>query len=239
MHKLARARTVLVFATALLASVSVQAQDEGWVVDVSVFMLGAAMDGTIGIAGHDADIDVSFSDIVENLEMGGMGSMRVARGRWAFTTEVIYMGLGGSNGAFTADVDQWNVEPSASFRVSDRFETIVGLRYTSLSADIRGPFGRNPSGTVDWWDPIIGARWILPIGEAWTFNLRGDVGGFGVGSDFAWQLFPYMVWQFGERASMQAGYRAVLGDYDEGSGLSEFKYDVVTQGPQLGVIFRF
>ena len=199
MHKLARARTVLVFATALLASVSVQAQDEGWVVDVSVFMLGAAMDGTIGIAGHDADIDVSFSDIVENLEMGGMGSMRVARGRWAFTTEVIYMGLGASD----------------------------------------GPFGRNPSGTVDWWDPIIGARWILPIGEAWTFNLRGDVGGFGVGSDFAWQLFPYMVWQFGERASMQAGYRAVSGDYYEGSGLSEFKYDVVTQGPQLGVIFRF
>jgi hypothetical protein len=38
---------------------------------------------------------------------------------------------------------------------------------------------------------------------------------------------------------MQAGYRAVSADYDEGSGLSEFKYDVVTQGPQLGVIFRF
>ena len=239
MHKLARARTVLVFATSLLPSVSVQAQDEGWVVDVSVFVLGAAMDGTIGIAGHDADIDVSFSDIVENLEMGGMGSMRVARGRWAFTTEVIYMGLGGSNGPVAADVDQWNVEPSASFRVSDRFETIVGVRYTNLSAEIRGPFGRNPSGTVDWWDPIIGARWMLPIGEAWTFNLRGDVGGFGVGSDFAWQLFPYLVWQFGERASMQAGYRAVSGDYDEGSGLSAFKYDVVTQGPQLGVIFRF
>ena len=239
MHKLARARTALVFATALLMSAAVQAQDEGWVVDVSVFMLGAAMDGTIGIAGHDADIDVSFSDIVENLEMGGMGSLRVARGRWAFTTEVIYMGLGGSNGAVAADVDQWNVEPSASFRVSDRFETIVGVRYTSLSTEIRVPFGRNRSGTVDWWDPIIGARWMLPIGEAWTFNLRGDVGGFGVGSDFAWQLFPYLTWQFGERASMQAGYRAVSGDYDEGSGLSEFKYDVVTHGPQLGVIFRF
>ena len=80
---------------------------------------------------------------------------------------------------------------------------------------------------------------MLPMGEAWTFNLRGDVGGFGVGSDFAWQLFPYVSWQFGERASMQAGYRAISMDYDEGSGLSEFKYDVVTQGAQLGVTFRF
>jgi hypothetical protein len=178
MHKLGGATTALFFAAASLAPASVQAQaEEGWVVDLSVFMLGAGMDGTIGIAGNDADIDVSFGDIVENLEMGGMGSLRVGRGRWAFTTEVIYMGLGGSNGAVAADVDQWNVEPSASFRVSDRLETIVGVRYTSLSTAIRGPFGRNPSGTVDWWDPIIGARLMLPMGEAWTFNLRGDVGG--------------------------------------------------------------
>ena len=60
-----------------------------------------------------------------------------------------------------------------------------------------------------------------------------------VGSDLAWQLFPYFSWQFGARGWMQAGYRTVSMDYDEGSGLNEFKYDVVTQGPQLGVTFRF
>jgi len=238
MQKLARAAWPVVFAAAFLPA-SVRAQDDGWTVDLSIFMLGAGMDGTIGVAGNQADIDVSFGDVVENLEMGGMGSVRAARGRWAFTTEVIYMGLGGSKGAVNADVDQWNVEPSASFRVSDRLETIVGARHTSLSTEIRGPFGRSPSGTVDWWDPIIGARLMLPMGEAWTFNLRGDVGGFGVGSDFAWQVFPYVSWQFGERASMQAGYRAISVDYDDGSGLSEFEYDVVTQGVQLGVTFRF
>ena len=218
----------------------VEAEDAGWTVDVSVFVLGANMDGTIGVAGHDADIDVSFGDITEDLEMGAMGLVRVAHDRWAFTTELIYMGLGASAGPFGTDVDQWNIEPSASFRVSDRFETIVGVRYTNISAEIRGPFGREVSGTVDWWDPIIGGRLMLPIGDGtWTFYLRGDVGGFGVGSDIAWQLFPYFGWQFGERGSMQVGYRALSMDYDEGSGASEFKYDVVTQGPQLGVTFRF
>ena len=238
MRKSAQVASLIVLITTALPAAA-QAPDETWTVDLSVFLLGAGMDGTITVAGNEADIDVSFGDVVENLEMGGMGSVRVAHGRWAFTTEVIYMGLGGSKGPVAADVDQWNVEPSASFRVSDRFETIVGARYTNLSSEIRGPFGRNPSGTVDWWDPIIGGRLMLPMGEAWTFNLRGDVGGFGVGSDFAWQLFPYVSWQFGERASMQAGYRAISMDYDEGSGLSEFKYDVVTQGAQLGVTFRF
>jgi hypothetical protein len=222
-----------------LASAQEKVPDDSWTVDVSVYMLGAGLDGTIGVAGNEADVDVSFSDLLDSLEMGGMGSVRAARGRWAFTTEVIYMGLGGSAGPVHVDVDEWVFEPSASFRVSDRFESIVGVRYTNMSAEIRGPFGRNPSGTVDWWDPIIGGRVMLPMGEAWMFNLRGDIGGFGVGSDFAWQFFPYASWQFGERSSMQVGYRWLDVDYDEGSGSSEFKYDVVTQGPQLGVTFRF
>jgi hypothetical protein len=224
---------------ALVITLPAHAEDTGWVVDVAVFVFGAGMDGTIGVAGNDVDIDESFGDIIEHLEMGAMGSVRVSRDRWAFTTEVIYMGLGASAGPFHVDVDQWNIEPSASFRVSDRFESIVGVRYNNMSAEVRGPFGRNPSGTEEWWDPIIGGRLMLPINEAWMFYLRGDIGGFGVGSDFAWQLFPYFSWQFGERASMQIGYRAVSMDYDDGSGADEFKYDVVTQGPQLGVTFRF
>ncbi len=216
-----------------------QVEDDAWTVELSIYMLGAAMDGTIGIAGAEADIDVSFEDVLENLKMGGMGSVRASRGLWAFATEVIYMGLGGSKGPFDADVDQWMVEPSASFRVSDRFETIVGVRYMNLSTEIRGPFGRNPSGTVDWWDPFIGARMMLPMGDEWTFNLRGDIGGFGVGADWAWQIFPFLSWQFGERASLQAGFRWLSADYDEGSGLDQFRYDVVTSGPQAGVRFRF
>ena len=213
-----------------------QVEDDRWSVEVSVFVLGSGMDGTIGIAGREADIDVSFEDILENLELGGMGSVRATRGLWSFTTEVIYMGMGGSSGAVGADVDQWLVEPSASFRVSDRFETIVGARYVNLSTEIRGPFGRNSSGTVDWWDPFIGARMMLPMKDAWTFNLRGDVGGFGVGSDFAWQIFPFLSWQFGDRASMQVGFRWLSGTTKKAAAWTSSSLDVVTQGPQLGVI---
>ncbi len=223
----------------LQAQEQAQEQDEGWAIDLSVYMLGAGMDGTIGMAGNEADIDVSFEDILENPELGGMGSVRATRGNWAFTTEVIYMALGGSRGPVSADVDQWTVEPSATFLVSERFETIVGARYNNLSTEIRGPFGRDPSGTVDWWDPIIGARMILPMGDEWSFNLRGDIGGFGIGSELTWQVFPWLSWQFGARASMQVGYRWISVDYDEGSGLDEFVYDVVTQGVQAGVTFRF
>jgi opacity protein-like surface antigen len=233
--------------TALLVSTAARGADdiliegetEGWVVDASIYILGAGMDGTVGIGGNEADINVGFSDVLENLEMGGMGSLRVARGLWAFTTEVIYMGLGASKGPFNVDVDQWMVEPSASFRVSDRFETIVGVRYMNLSAEIRGPFGRNPSGTQDWWDPFVGARLTLPIGEHVDFNFRADIGGFDVGSELAWQAFPFFSWKLSPRSSLQAGYRWLDVDYDEGSDPGDFKYDVLTQGFQAGATFRF
>ena len=69
--------------------------------------------------------------------------------------------------------------------------------------------------------------------------MRGDVGGFGVGSDFAWQAFPYLGWQFAQWGSLQAGYRWVDMDYETGSGANRFKYDMLYRGPQVGITVRF
>jgi len=110
-------------------------------------------------------------------------------------------------------------------------------------ADLRGPgilpTERTRSGTQDWWDPIVGANLSLPLSKKFSFNVRGDIGGFGVGSDLTWQAFPYLSWQFTRWGSLQAGYRWLYMDYETGSGTSHFKYDMLNQGPQLGVTFSF
>ena len=110
-------------------------------------------------------------------------------------------------------------------------------------ADIRGPgilpTERSRSGTQDWWDPIVGASLTLPLGKHFSFSVRGDIGGFGVGSDFTWQAFPYFSWQFAQWGSLQAGYRWLYMDYETGSGTSHFRYDRLNQGPQLGITFSF
>ena len=110
-------------------------------------------------------------------------------------------------------------------------------------ADLRGPgilpTERTRSGTQDWWDPIVGANLGLPLGKNFSLDLRSDVGGFGVGSDFTWQVFPYLNWRFAEWGSLQAGYRWLYMDYETGSGASRFKYDMLNQGPQIGFTFHF
>jgi hypothetical protein len=72
-----------------------------------------------------------------------------------------------------------------------------------------------------------------------AFAGRFDVGGFGVGSDLTWQAFPYLDWSLAKSTSLQLGYRWLATDYEAGSGSSLFRYDVLVQGPQVGLTFHF
>lgn len=233
------APTSLLLAAFALASHPNATHADKWTFDASLYGLAAGMTGEVGVGPNTANVDVGFDKILENLEFGAMGRMRLGYGPVAISADVIYMGLSGSKNAFSADLDQWVVEPSLSCQLSQEFELLVGARYNNIKGEIRGPFGRNPTSTQEWWDPIVGANISLPVGDSFSLNFRGDVGGFGVGSDLTWQAFPFLNWQCTETCSMQAGYRWVYTDYETGSGLSRFKYDITTHGLQVGITFQF
>ena len=231
-------------AIALLAPLPAVADETNeWAFDVSLYGLAVGMSGEIGIGPVTTGVDVGLDDILNNLEFGFMGTVRAGYGPWAVTTEVLYMGLQGSKNGVTAELDQWLVELSISYRVSKYIEPLAGARYNNLSGELRGPgilpTPRIPTGTQDWWDPIVGANLALPLGKGFSLNLRGDIGGFGVGSDFTWQVFPYVGWQFAKWGSLQLGYRWLSIDYETGSGKSRFMYDILNQGMQLGVTVHF
>ena len=63
--------------------------------------------------------------------------------------------------------------------------------------------------------------------------------GFGAGSDFAWQVFPTLAFNFSDRLSLDVGCRWLDLDYSKGEGSERFAYDVLTQGPVEGFGFRF
>jgi hypothetical protein len=216
---------------------------DDWKWEATVYMLGASMDGTTGVGPLVADVDVAFDEILDNLEFGAMGRIRAMRDPWSINLDVIYMGLGVSGGPpefavpFDVDVDQTAIDLSAGFNYNEHFESIAGVRYIDLSVAISsfGPIGVQASGSEDWWDPFVGFNVRAPLGAKWSFRGRADIGGFGVGSDLTWQLEALFEWQMSERSSLVLGYRAIDIDYDKDG----FVYDVLTQGPQAGVAFRF
>jgi hypothetical protein len=232
---------------ALLAAAPLHAEE--WKHELAPYVWGSAMEGTTGIGGVTADVDLSFSDILDNLEMGFMGMYRGTRDRFSITVDTIFMGLGATersrNGAAKADidVDQFVLGAAAGYSLTEKFLVLGGLRYNDLSAEVKvtGPLGNTSDAETDesWVDPYIGAQYTIPLSEAWSLNLYGDIGGFGVGSDFAWQGLVNFRWQLTERTGALAAYRYMDVDYESGNGSNRFKYDMAFSGPALGIVFTF
>ncbi len=59
-----------------------QAANPEWEVIVSPYLWTTRIDGTVSANGASADLDVSFLDILENLNLGAMGAVEVRRGRF-------------------------------------------------------------------------------------------------------------------------------------------------------------
>lgn len=243
----ATARSALLGA-ALLAT-ALPSQAEEWKHELAPYFWGAGMDGVAGVANVVADVDVSFGDILENLQFGFMGAYRGSRGPYSVAFDGIYMDLGatkrGPGGLLKGDVglQQYAAELDFGYALSESFELFAGLRYNRLSSDVKtsGPQGQLLSASLDesWVDPVIGARYTIPFNDQWSATLRGDIGGFGVGSDFAWQGMATIRWQTSPRLGWLLAYRYIDMDYENGSGAGYFKYDMALTGPGLGVVFTF
>lgn len=160
------------------------------------------------------------------------------------------------------DIQMAIVEVGAAYEVGRAgalaFDVLGGARYWYQEADVSleiassldvgglERFGARAfarSGSVDWVDPVIGARIRYEVAPGHELFLRGDIGGFGLGSDFSWQAiggygFEFGVWN-GVTYSGVIGYRALSVDYAQGEGRRRYEFDVVQHGPVLGLAIRF
>jgi hypothetical protein len=99
------------------------------------------------------------------------------------------------------------------------------------------------SGSVDWADPFVRARLRYAVAPGHEIFVRGDVGGFDVGSKFSWQAvagygFGFAVWN-GITFSGVLGYKALYVDYTQGEGRQRYEFDMLQHGPVLGINMRF
>jgi hypothetical protein len=104
-----------------------------------------------------------------------------------------------------------------------------------ISRTLESKLDRTVSRTDDWFDPYIGLRGRYNFTDRLYVTAKGDVGGFGIGSDFTWQAEAAFGWQLTHRIFAEAGYRALGIDYED-NGLT---YNTITHGAQitLGISF--
>jgi hypothetical protein len=143
------------------------------------------------------------------------------------------------------DVDQFTLMGTAGRKLTDNLEFLFGFSYMDLSTDLKlnGTAGEavdlQASRDVDWIDPTVGLQYGVPLGTDWRLNLRGDLGGFGIGSELMYQLLATFRWQASDTAGVVFGYRLIGFDYEEGQGQNYQHYDLTEQGPLVGVTISF
>ncbi len=127
------------------------------------------------------------------------------------------------------------VAADARARAQQRIDAIKSDLSKKIARTLESKLDTRVARVDDWWDPFIGLRGRLNLSEAWYLTAKGDVGGFGVGSDFAWQAEAALGCHVTRSIFAEAGYRALGTDYND-DGLT---YDVITHGAQVTVGITF
>jgi hypothetical protein len=156
--------------------------------------MGAAMSGETTVRGVDVDVDVPASDIFSNLQFGAMGIVVARKGNWAFGSDLIWMALGSTVRNTNVDVNQGAFAFYGLRQLGPAADVTFGLRVNTLQSTLKF---KGPDVAVSqdqtWVDPIVGVTLRSPAGRRAQLRLYTEVGGFGAGSDFTWQVFPTLV----------------------------------------------
>ena len=206
-------------------------------------MSGSAAIGSLGV-----DVDLSFSDIVNQMEAAGMAAYRGHGDTWGAMANVSYVGLGATKdlplgGTAEADIDQTIVDGEATRRCAKGLEYYFGARAVDLDSHLElRPVvgaGRKDQARQTWVDPLVGLRYETSLGGRWRFVGRADIGGFDVGSHLAWQVLTHFDWLISPHVGAAFGYVLLDIDYHDGQGRDFFKYDIRSEGPLAALTFTF
>ena len=210
-------------------------------------------DASVGRA-TGVSVDLDTSDILENLDFGIMFHMEGLYKNWGLAFDYGLMDLkqdiaGPINGIITAGVRQQMIELFVFRRIpikAGKIDVLAGGRSwdnkISLTLDPAWlPGSASAQQQEDWIDPFLGARAYFDLAEDWTFFIRGDIGGFGIASDFTALGNLGVMYNITKTIILDIQYKALWVDYENGTKNTPgyFAYDTVTHGPIIGLIFQF
>jgi hypothetical protein len=239
-------------ALGLLTAQGAAAQDtgSGWEMRFTPYLWGSGLSGTVStIAGlPDAEVDSSFSDILENLDFGLMGVFSARKDNYGIFGDVMYVNLGaggetpgGLFGGTSADIRNVVVTLGGDYvltkSASSEVRVGAGLRYWDVNVDLDLSAGTLPAASASisnsWVDAIAGVNWKADLSDRTYFSGWAFAGGGG--SDFTSDIFAGIGYRISDRTELIGGYRYLSVDRRDG----DFLYDVEQQGALMGVSFGF
>lgn len=223
---------------------------DSWSVSASPYIWAASLSGKAGQFGQPASkIDSSFSKIFSDLDLAFMGAIEARRQRVSLLGDVMYsrLSVSGKNriGVLSKEVDITSKSFSGflgagySVAESDRGHLdVVGgglLWYASTEISLKGGRldGKGKRDSATWIDAVVGLRGRYMLDDSWFVTGWGLVGAGQARLD--WDATAAFGYQFKNNFSAVLGYRALGVNYNRNG----FIYNVVQQGPIMGLAYRF
>ena len=222
----------------------------GWTFAVAPYFWAAGMSGDLGQFGlPPIHVDSDFSDLLDHLDFAAMAIAEARNDRFSIFADVMYTKLGGDGDTPGPIIDDIDVTSEtfagllgAGYSVlqdgSSHLDIVAGARLWSVDTDISvsglgGLIDGTYSDGATWVDGLVGVRGRYDFNENWYLTGWGMIGAGE--ADLDWDVAAGLGYQFNDTWSAVAGYRALGVDYSQ----DDFVFDVVQQGPILGLVYRF
>jgi hypothetical protein len=239
---------MFVFSTSLTVQARESSGADSWNVDAALYLWGAGIGGKTVT---DDDIDVSFNDIIDNLQMAFMGTLNARKGKWSLLADIMYLDVGADKSTtaniigypVTVDVEiglkSWILTGAGAYSImqtdSTRLDLLGGARYLWMDADLDfqiGPIKESYSDSGDGLDAIVGLRGKTDLSDKWYLNYHADIGAGN--SKLTWQLLAGFNYRF-KHVDGAFGYRYLKWDFDDDDTFD----DLDISGPYAGIRFSF
>jgi len=224
--------------------------DDHWHVDAVPYLWFPAMRGTVGAKGYDASVHVSATDILSNFRFGVASITEFRYNRFVVPVDFMWVRLSADKGlpfneigATSANVKiaESMLIPEVGYRVLDRtnfkIDGVTGFRFWHLAQSLSfspGTLGLNPSVSLNWADPLVGARIKAVLTPKVAVDVMGDVAGWGAGSQLEYQLTGLVGYRINPKWLLQVGYRYLDVNYRSGGAV----LDVAMPGIMFGATIK-
>jgi hypothetical protein len=240
----------LIAGLSLLLAGPASAQD--WTYSAAVYLWFPKTDVTIETPRGTVEGELSISDALQNLDFAFMGALEARNGPWSLIGDLVYMdvsadaptarGLAFSEVSVDSKLTLFSLYGMYRVHEDDKLSVDLGAGLRGYSTDVTTVFvgALSPTqsfeSTDDWVDPLLAARLRVAFDDKWYGVLFVDGGGFGVGSDYTYQVTASVGYRVNDRWSVQGGYRYLMFDRSPGDA-NDLKMSL--SGPIIGGIYRF
>ncbi|MBK7519593.1 MAG: hypothetical protein IPI75_05515 [Gammaproteobacteria bacterium] len=236
--------TLAICAAALHVASPAALAADGWEATLTPYLWAMGMDGDINVGAREINASADFSDIWDNMDIGGSAMFELNKGRWVNYLQVDYLAIdnGGAevrNTGLEADIESDSTLGALAtgyrfdgFGERSTIDVLVGVRYAKLDTQI----DIKPLGQVDsdhkQYDGMVMLRPHLALGKNWSFSPTLSVGAGD--SDLVWELSPQFEYAWCNY-ELRLGYRNLNYDLEDGNR----SLDLTIHGPMVGFGFKF